>query len=63
MKTSCDLCGCEDRLHRVRAREVGKDYIEDILVCDECYEELTGFIAVCVDGCSLHLAHNGECKI
>jgi hypothetical protein len=33
----------------------------DVLLCDQCYEELTGDLAHCQDACSLSLDHDGEC--
>jgi hypothetical protein len=33
----------------------------DVLLCDPCYEELTGDLSQCQDGCSISLDHTGEC--
>jgi hypothetical protein len=33
----------------------------DLLLCDECWENETGLLAVCQDVCNLSLDHDGEC--
>lgn len=65
-QTKCDVCDDEDRLHQCDPGEWGNhgEYeVEDtILICDDCFEERTGFIAGCEDYCSLPLDHNGVCR-
>lgn len=60
-QTTCDKCHANDRLHRVTPGGDGNDGDTDILLCDECYEQATGFLPVCQDGCHLPLDHDGEC--
>jgi hypothetical protein len=35
--------------------------LADALLCDECYELVTGLLAECQDHCSLDLDHDGQC--
>lgn len=56
-------CGHEGRLTNVEPGDFGNEEgTLPILLCDDCYEERTGFIATCQDYCTLPLDHDGECQ-
>ncbi len=58
----CSVCREEGRLTRCEPGGHGNpDGKDDLLLCDECYEARTGFVAVCQDFCSLPLDHDGLC--
>ena len=35
--------------------------MKEILVCDDCYEKVTGLLPDCTDYCNLDLSHDGAC--
>lgn len=53
----CERCGARDlRLQRL---DDGDSYS---VLCDECYESVTGLPALCADFCTLPLDHTGLCQ-
>lgn len=54
----CDLCGERDRLHEV----IAPAWFGTMYLCDNCFEEKTGMVAVCADHCVLPLDHTGPCQ-
>ena len=62
MQTVCDLCGCRGRLTYVPKDEPGSLGGHGVLLCDDCFEKRTGFVAECQAYCGLHLDHVGECQ-
>jgi hypothetical protein len=61
--TKCDKCGKSGRLHVCCAGDWGNEEgKENILICDDCFEQITDWVACCEDYCSLLPDHLGVCQ-
>jgi hypothetical protein len=59
----CDNCHKPGRLHWCLPGDWSNEAgIKPLLLCDHCYESVTGLIPCCDDCCNLPLDHLGVCR-